>query len=342
MGSDAAAWLRHGMACRMALDMGFNLDPSALLRAGQISSEEAQLRTRIYWSLYCTDKLWSTYSGRVCTMLEFQCSAALPSALNSTKESSTPRELNSRDKTLLSTLHCELSIHSQTLEKILVNIYGPRKISSGVEMQCLFDTYLLELKRWKYSIPPELKVDRSTKKNMFPHAFILNMTYHTSIILLCKPFLPKQKQGYGLAEPHNGVEKAAETAILLCAESAKEIAILSQQYRSTFGSFRRSPVTATHCTLSAALVTFQLHHLGHTQGQTSTKHLLETFSKTLEELSDSWFPARRYWNSIRQMAQGLRRAGAGETDIVQPTAFDLQATYGTPENLYIPQPETQG
>lgn len=57
------------MACRMALDMGFNLDPSALVRAGQISPEEARLRTQIYWSLYCTDKLWSTYSGRVCTML---------------------------------------------------------------------------------------------------------------------------------------------------------------------------------------------------------------------------------------------------------------------------------
>lgn len=209
-------------------------------------------------------------------------------------------------------------------------------------MQCLFDTYLLELNRWKYSLPPELKVDRSTKKNMFPHAYILNMSYHTSIILLCKPFLPKQKQHRASAESHNGADKASKTAMLLCAESAKEIATLSQQYRSAFSSFRRSPITATHCTLSAALVTVQAYHLGHTQSQTSTKHLLETFSKTLEELSDSWLPARRYWNSIRQIDQGFGRAGVVETDIIRPTVSGLQATNSPTESQYISQPGNQG
>lgn len=211
---------------------------------------------------------------------------------------------------------------------------------SAAEMQSLFDTYLLELKRWKYSLSAELKVDRPAK-NTLPHAYILNMVYHTSIILLCKPFLPRQKQ-HCASEPYNYGDKTTQTAILLCAESAKEIATLSQQYRSAFGGFRRSPITATHCSLSAALVSVQVYHLGHTQSQISTKHLLETFSKTLEELSDSWLPARRYWNSVRQIDQGLGRAGVGGTDIVRSVGSDLQAARDISENQDMTQLGNQG
>ncbi|KAJ5374227.1 fungal-specific transcription factor domain-containing protein [Penicillium concentricum] len=263
MGSDAAAWLRHGMAFRMAFDMGFNLDPSTLMRSGQISPEEAQLRTQIYWALYCTDKF-----------------------------------------------------------------YGPRKLPPGVEMQCAFDTCLLEIKQWKYSLPPELKVNRTGKKNKFPHAYTLNMSYHTSIILLCKPFLPKNYSAS--PESHPQKDKVTQKAILLCAEAAKEIAALSQQYRAVFGSFRRSPVTATHCTLSAALATIQADSFGHTASRKSTTHLIETFLKTLEELSDSWVPAGRYWSSVRQMAQGPGQTGTDDM-VVLPTVADLQPMHRTLE-----------
>lgn len=61
--------MRHGMAIRLALDMGFNLDSSSLARSHRLSVMEIKLREQIYWALYCTDKLWASYSGRVCTML---------------------------------------------------------------------------------------------------------------------------------------------------------------------------------------------------------------------------------------------------------------------------------
>lgn len=68
-GADAAAWLHQGTAHRLALDMGFNFDATSVLGSNQISAEEDGLRRQIYWSLYCTDKLHASYSGRVCTML---------------------------------------------------------------------------------------------------------------------------------------------------------------------------------------------------------------------------------------------------------------------------------
>jgi hypothetical protein len=68
-GSDSKGWLRHGMAVRLALDMGFNLNHSSLQASRALPEVETKLRRQIYWALYCTDKLWACYTGRVCTML---------------------------------------------------------------------------------------------------------------------------------------------------------------------------------------------------------------------------------------------------------------------------------
>jgi hypothetical protein len=69
MGSDAAGWLHQGMANRLALDMGFNMDPSVLSGAVALPAIEIELRRQIYWALYCHDKLSASYTGRVCTLL---------------------------------------------------------------------------------------------------------------------------------------------------------------------------------------------------------------------------------------------------------------------------------
>lgn len=69
MGSDAAGWLHQGMAGRLALDMGLNMDPAVLAGTVSLPSIEIELRRQIYWALYCNDKLSASYTGRVCTLM---------------------------------------------------------------------------------------------------------------------------------------------------------------------------------------------------------------------------------------------------------------------------------
>lgn len=57
------------MAHRIALDLGLNIDPYTLRGSDCMLDEEAELRRQIYWVLYCTDKLWAAYTGRISTML---------------------------------------------------------------------------------------------------------------------------------------------------------------------------------------------------------------------------------------------------------------------------------
>ena len=69
MGADAAGWLHHGMANRLCLDMGLNMDPARLEKTITMSAREIRLRRQIYWTMYFHDKLCASYTGRICSML---------------------------------------------------------------------------------------------------------------------------------------------------------------------------------------------------------------------------------------------------------------------------------
>ncbi|GJC90828.1 hypothetical protein ColLi_13666 [Colletotrichum liriopes] len=112
---------------------------------------------------------------------------------------------------------------------------------------------------WYYSLPKDLKfktMDGSNDAAPSPHACILNMLYHTSIILLAKPFLRSGKRAEFEAKAHQPFEQddICRRASTACREAAEGICLLAEKYREALGSFRRSPLTATHCILSAALV----------------------------------------------------------------------------------------
>lgn len=91
MGSDAAGWLHQGMANRLALDMGFNMDPAVLAGAVALPAIEIELRRQIYWALYCHDKLSASYTGRVCTLLVSNFSSLIPKSSFSWSPIGVPR-----------------------------------------------------------------------------------------------------------------------------------------------------------------------------------------------------------------------------------------------------------
>ncbi|KAL3470861.1 hypothetical protein BJX99DRAFT_263803 [Aspergillus californicus] len=79
MGADAAGWLHQGMANRLALDIGFNIEPALLPGAAQLPQEEFDLRRHIYWTLYYHDKLAASYTNNhSITKLPESAETALP------------------------------------------------------------------------------------------------------------------------------------------------------------------------------------------------------------------------------------------------------------------------
>jgi hypothetical protein len=147
------------------------------------------------------------------------------------------------------------------------------------------------------------------------------MVYHTSIIMLTKPFLAQKQrssteapatESQGKTEGH--VEQMAERATTLCMDAVREICLLGEQYRKIFGSFRQSPVTPTHCTLSAVL--FLITTLKHCRGDDghgenhskATTRLVNSCAMTLAELANAWMPARQYWKAVVSIVKGRERS----------------------------------
>ena len=87
-------------------------------------------------------------------------------------------------------------------------------------------------------------------------------------------------------------------ALSISRQSAREICLVAQKYRQAFGSFELSPISATHCTLTAALVL--LDETGSLDSH-SHKNKLSFCLVVLGELSKVWYPARHIRENIRKL-----------------------------------------
>ncbi|KAK1482763.1 nitrogen assimilation transcription factor nirA, partial [Colletotrichum tamarilloi] len=289
-GCDAAGWLHQGMANRLALDMGLNLDASSLSGTCHMSNEEVELRRQIYWALYCDDKLAAIYTGRVCSLLDVQGAVHLPSTYTPEQMSAAATndscDVNRCNKKVL--VHRGLIGLCRILENILLALYAPKPLYKGPQRISFLQSCTLELKTWFYELPADLRID---KHNDLPQVYTLHMVYHTCCILLFKPFLLKSKD-----TPPALKTDTAKRAEVLCIESAKRICHAGKKYRQVFGSFRRSPITATHCTLTAALVLIQYAspdpEFANT-GRPCCTVYIEACLEVLADLGISWRPAAK-------------------------------------------------
>ncbi|KAH6950812.1 fungal-specific transcription factor domain-containing protein [Fusarium avenaceum] len=293
IGSDAAGWLHHGMAIRLVLDMGFNLDTTADVGLGRLTDAEVQLRRQIYWALYCSDILWASYTGRICTMLDSQGSVPLMENQLSNGNQSDSVAPNGPSRPPLPMFLRYLSTQCQILERILSNLYAPKGPDTAHKRQSFFDTCFLDLQNWLFALPKELKIDPD-QPSASPHLYILHMCFHTCIILLAKPFLPKKA-----TSPESSI------ALEACRQAAKDICNLGNRYRTAFGSFRRSPITATHCTLTATLMVMFLGK--------GSRGDLDCCLLTLGELAESWAPAKRYWQTLSRVLGERNNSDDGDT-----------------------------
>lgn len=193
----------------------------------------------------------------------------------------------------------------------------PKPKCQGSLRSAFFDSCCLKLKTWIYDLPPELRLDRLDATSL-PQAFTLHMVYSTAGILLARPYLAPSSAAINSATESGGntdpkFREDFQKAEVLLQISAKQICSTARKYRRVFGSFRRSPITATHCTLSAALV-FLRNVKARSAVQTSdvpssgfSTDDLKICLDVLDELSTSWDTARRIRLNLLKLVKNSRR-----------------------------------
>ena len=189
------------------------------------------------------------------------------------------------------------------LSELIIIRYAPKPACAGRQRTAFLLICEIELSKWLEELPPELRLDTASSSIRIPHVFTTHMVYHTAIILLHKPFLDELRHSgfsdnrpeYLAAEPSR--DSLVVKANVACYEAAKAICAVSQKYREIFGSFRRSPLTATHCNLMASLVFLQRQR----RGEKGKKNYFDSCAKVLEELSESWNPASRLLRNMLKL-----------------------------------------
>lgn len=207
----------------------------------------------------------------------------------------------------------------------------PKPKCQGTLRSAFLDSCYLKLKTWIYDLPPELRMDRLDATSL-PQAFTLHMVYSTACILLARPYLAPAAAttSSGMKQANTVKSKSEENfqkADVLLQTSAKHICSTARKYRRVFGSFRRSPITATHCTLSAALVFLRSAKarsvLGTTGEPTSSFNTddIRLCLDVLDELSTSWDTARRIRLNLLKL---IKKSRTTDTDAGQGLSLSLE------------------
>lgn len=212
----------------------------------------------------------------------------------------------------------------------------PKPKCQGSLRSAFLDSCYLKLKTWIYDLPPELRMERLDATSL-PSAFTLHMVYSTACILLARPYLaPAAATNSGMKTANTVDPKFKEDsqkADVLLQTSAKQICSTARKYRRVFGSFRRSPITATHCTLSAALVflrSAKARPVAATTGEPSSSFNTDDIRlclDVLDELSTSWDTARRIRLNLLKLVKKARTTDA-DTDQGLPLSLEDEKTHG--------------
>ncbi|KAF2017005.1 hypothetical protein BU24DRAFT_448773 [Aaosphaeria arxii CBS 175.79] len=328
VGKDAVGWLHSGMAHQLALDMGLNFDTGSPSKATWLSEDEIELRRRIYWTCYIIDKSSSMYTGRVCTMLSSQADVGLPTVELKQDSHINLTPVQQRRLLLGKIQRAQIGL-AQINEKTLTTLYSPKPTVRSQQRASFVARPILDLKNWYYDLPKELNLEYSGVPQSEPAVYTLHMLYHTSTLLLMKPMLPEGRD-------QNAYERSVQAATDICNVAAR--------YRKNFGSFRLSPITAMHCTMSAILVFLNTrsHKLESAKPMKNTGNI-KLCLRVLDELSTSWNPAKRIYNNLQKcsrpqssvnQAQKTAADGSASTIVEQPESLPISG--GGDNNTSLP------
>lgn len=237
-GNRTQAWLYSGMAIRLVEDMGINIDGRRFAMSAHFSSEDLEIRNRLFWSCYSWEKLLCLYFGRSPTIQQTPASPPQmlmddsgeveiwsPAGLGVTDYAGYPPHQAHSTSAFMSM--CSLS---EILNRVLQQLYNPTRKVNEDEASLYIREEASSLHSWMSALPPFLYIDTKTPPQYCPpsHIATLNFVFHIVTILLHRPMLYMRRSDR--ERPNAGTEHTAE-----CMSSAISIVRLFELYRETFG-----------------------------------------------------------------------------------------------------------
>ncbi|KAM6505526.1 hypothetical protein FSOLCH5_013702 [Fusarium solani] len=198
-GELSKGWELSGIGFRMAQDLGFQKGPQQLIAsdASLATSEDVELRRRIYWGCYTSDKIISLILGRPVQLYdeagEVEHTESLPDfpdmapwlpAGVDISRMLEPGSFGSRER--LITSFSEHILLSKSIERILCTLFSRKSAANGIAGLTLTDDLDLELCRWQESLPDCIKWNRwePPTTSLLPSVAALYILFNSTRIVL--------------------------------------------------------------------------------------------------------------------------------------------------------------
>ncbi|KAE9374235.1 hypothetical protein N431DRAFT_437706 [Stipitochalara longipes BDJ] len=264
-GKQSAGWVLCGIAYRMVVDLGCHLSihpqKDRASADSRLTSMEVEIRTRVYWGAFVTDKFQSLYFGRQSALPPSE--ARVPRTFLDEYEElenwipyvdpSVPADSSSvstyqpRPTYAIATFQLHITL-AEIAHSIASTFYTIDSIKfDGSEMLRRKEEIQADLDNWAESLPDQLQFDDETDTPPPPNQITPHTTYHTLTILLERPFLSTGHLS-SLTDQHSQSMGEAR-----CNQAALRIWRLVDVYKQAH-TLRRAPYLISYATYSAIVV----------------------------------------------------------------------------------------
>ncbi|KAJ3940548.1 uncharacterized protein N0V96_009552 [Colletotrichum fioriniae] len=161
-GNLSKGWGYSGIAFRMAQDLGLQRDPEDWVQhdLSLATPEDVEIRRRIYWGCYISDKLISLILGRPVYLVYDDAEVQPMETLPEPPEMKLWRPVgfdeeyreSARASSMIPYLHEQIRL-SRIIERMMSTLFSPRSNLDDLGRRVCFDNLNLDLNRWRESLP---------------------------------------------------------------------------------------------------------------------------------------------------------------------------------------------
>ncbi|KAK9481920.1 fungal-specific transcription factor domain-containing protein [Lipomyces starkeyi] len=249
----STSWLYAGMAYNMIIDLGIHVDATTLKR--RLCEEEMEIRRRLYWAAYVTDKIQSLYQGRPACLRETGTNLPMNildnyeelelfAPLSYTETQSHPSSPGYMTTSFIEA--CKLSI---ILDRILLSLYSENSGSRSPD-ELFHDSRSVhaELENWRKDLPQHVDIFHLELINIIPlpNMLALFAMFNVMMILLHRPFVSD-------GHLQSTSPSVASEAFSICSVAASEIDHILRTYDRYF-CLRSTPYIISYATYVSATI----------------------------------------------------------------------------------------
>lgn len=338
---DSRGWIYEGMAIRMAVDLGYQLNCDEWVAKNLISAEEAHMRKVTFWGCFVLDRLWSIYMGRPAALRLSDVLLPRPNeadAMIGDKDSWVP--YSAPDQKLPSiwteyTAPAYLNttrIHLIKLIEMIAQIQEVMYSGSeelGPALWSFTSKMHVKLTSWFTNLPSPLLCSPNSQRPVVSHIIVLHLQYHATLILLHRPFLKMVATDPSL----NHVKE-------ICQVAATAISNLLEKYQKYWYSMRRINVIPVHIIFTAATV-----HLLNIWNETGLNKInasrgLKICFDSLTEMTAAYETSKRTLAALTHLSKRGQSSTLMESMGTLPYR-DLTSDLHVMEDVWKPSMESQ-